>query len=83
MKQAQLHGAFLLLARIAAGQFLLQLRRGFLQRVQLLGDGFVLLPGGRRAVLVCAIDNLLKGAASQAVQNFNRMSGFEETEGLQ
>ncbi|HKC24587.1 MAG TPA: N-acetyl-gamma-glutamyl-phosphate reductase [Thermoanaerobaculia bacterium] len=45
--------------------------------------GFVLLPGGRRAVLVSAIDNLLKGAASQAVQNFNRMSDFEETEGLQ
>jgi N-acetyl-gamma-glutamyl-phosphate reductase len=45
--------------------------------------GSVLLAGGRRAVLVSAIDNLLKGAASQAVQNFNRMSGFDETEGLQ
>jgi N-acetyl-gamma-glutamylphosphate reductase len=28
------------------------------------------------------IDNLLKGAASQAVQNFNRMAGFREEEGL-
>ncbi len=40
------------------------------------------LDGGRRAVLVSAIDNLLKGAASQAVQNFNRASGFAEEEGL-
>ena len=45
--------------------------------------GFQLLQGGRRAVIVSVIDNLLKGAASQAVQNFNRMFGFDETEGLQ
>jgi N-acetyl-gamma-glutamyl-phosphate reductase len=44
--------------------------------------GFQLLHGGRRAVIVSVIDNLLKGAASQAVQNFNRMYGFAETEGL-
>ena len=44
--------------------------------------GFTLLQGGRRAVVVSVIDNLLKGAASQAVQNFNRMCGFAETEGL-
>lgn len=44
--------------------------------------GFQLLYGGKRAVVVCAIDNLLKGAASQAVQNFNRNSGFAESEGL-
>jgi len=44
--------------------------------------GFTLLQGGRRAVIVSVIDNLLKGAASQAVQNFNRMCGFAETEGL-
>jgi N-acetyl-gamma-glutamyl-phosphate reductase len=44
--------------------------------------GFQLLQGGRRAVVVSVIDNLLKGAASQAVQNFNRMSGYAETEGL-
>ncbi|HEX7152666.1 MAG TPA: N-acetyl-gamma-glutamyl-phosphate reductase [Thermoanaerobaculia bacterium] len=44
--------------------------------------GFSLLHGGRRAVLVSVIDNLLKGAASQAVQNFNRMLGYAETEGL-
>jgi N-acetyl-gamma-glutamyl-phosphate reductase len=44
--------------------------------------GFQLLQGGRRAVIVSVIDNLLKGAASQAVQNFNRMCGYIETEGL-
>jgi len=44
--------------------------------------GFTLLHGGRRAVVVSVIDNLLKGAASQAVQNFNRMCGYEEVEGL-
>ena len=44
--------------------------------------GFTLLQGGRRAVIVSVIDNLLKGAASQAVQNFNRMCGYAETEGL-
>lgn len=44
--------------------------------------GWALLPGGRRAVVVSAIDNLLKGAASQAVQNLNRVFGRPETEGL-
>ena len=33
-------------------------------------------------VINVAIDNLLKGAASQAVQNFNLMFGFEETTAL-
>jgi N-acetyl-gamma-glutamyl-phosphate reductase len=41
-----------------------------------------MLNGGSRAVIVSVIDNLLKGAASQAVQNFNRMWGFAEVEGL-
>ena len=44
--------------------------------------GFVLVDGGKRAVVVSAIDNLLKGAATQAVQNFNRAAEFRETEGL-
>ena len=35
-----------------------------------------------RAVVVSAIDNLVKGAAGQAVQNMNLMMGFAETEGL-
>ncbi|HEX6748625.1 MAG TPA: N-acetyl-gamma-glutamyl-phosphate reductase [Longimicrobium sp.] len=33
-------------------------------------------------IVVAAIDNLVKGAAGQAVQNLNLMFGFEETEGL-
>ena len=33
-------------------------------------------------VIVSVIDNLLKGASGQAVQNMNIMFGFEETEGL-
>ena len=44
--------------------------------------GFALLPGARRAVVVSVLDNLLKGAASQAVQNYNLMFGFDEEEGL-
>ena len=39
-------------------------------------------PGGR-AVLVSVIDNLVKGAAGQAIQNFNVAYGFDETLGLQ
>jgi N-acetyl-gamma-glutamyl-phosphate reductase len=35
-----------------------------------------------RAVVVSAIDNLVKGAAGQAVQNMNLMLGFDETQGL-
>ncbi len=34
------------------------------------------------AVLVSVIDNLVKGAAGQAVQNLNSMLGFDETSGL-
>ncbi|NIP81518.1 MAG: N-acetyl-gamma-glutamyl-phosphate reductase, partial [Gemmatimonadetes bacterium] len=33
-------------------------------------------------LVVSALDNLVKGAAGQAVQNMNLMLGFEETEGL-
>ena len=47
------------------------------------GEQIVLVHGGgKRAVVVSVIDNLQKGAASQAVQNFNRMCGFAETEAL-
>ncbi len=37
---------------------------------------------GQNAIFVSAIDNLLKGAASTAVQNMNLMMGWNETEGL-
>lgn len=35
-----------------------------------------------RIIMMGALDNLVKGAAGQAVQNMNLMFGFEETEGL-
>ena len=35
-----------------------------------------------RVIVFAAIDNLWKGAASQAVQNLNLMFGRPETEGL-
>ncbi len=45
--------------------------------------GFCLAKDGRRLVLVSCIDNLVKGAAGQAVQNMNLMYGWNEEEGLQ
>ena len=39
-------------------------------------------PRTRNLIVVSAIDNLLKGAAGQAVQNMNIMEGFREDEGL-
>ena len=45
--------------------------------------GFQLSQDGRRAVIVSCLDNLLKGASSQAVQNLNVMLGWDEPEGLE
>lgn len=39
------------------------------------------VPG--RVILMATLDNLVKGSAGQAVQNFNLMFGFAETEGLE
>ena len=36
-----------------------------------------------RAIVISAIDNLVKGSAGQALQNFNLMFGFDETLGLE
>jgi N-acetyl-gamma-glutamyl-phosphate reductase len=44
--------------------------------------GFELDKDGRRLVVVSCLDNLLKGAAGQAVQNLNAMCGWKEEEGL-
>jgi len=44
--------------------------------------GFHLAADGRRCVIVSCLDNLLKGAAGQAVQNLNVMQGWNEAEGL-
>jgi N-acetyl-gamma-glutamyl-phosphate/LysW-gamma-L-alpha-aminoadipyl-6-phosphate reductase len=45
--------------------------------------GFALDAAGERIVSICAIDNLMKGAAGSAVQCMNLMCGFEETLGLE
>ncbi|HEY3988192.1 MAG TPA: N-acetyl-gamma-glutamyl-phosphate reductase [Acidobacteriaceae bacterium] len=44
--------------------------------------GFQLAPDGRRLIVISCLDNLLKGAAGQAVQNLNVMCGWQEMEGL-
>jgi N-acetyl-gamma-glutamyl-phosphate reductase len=44
--------------------------------------GFELDGSGERAVIVSCLDNLLKGAAGQAVQNLNVVFGWGEAEGL-
>ena len=44
--------------------------------------GFQVHPESRRVVIVAAIDNLVKGAAGQAVQNMNLLLGCSETDGL-
>jgi N-acetyl-gamma-glutamyl-phosphate reductase len=45
--------------------------------------GFVLDNSGRRLIIVSCLDNLGKGAAGQAVQNWNLMLGIEERTALQ
>ncbi len=45
--------------------------------------GFAVDKSGRRLVIVSCLDNLGKGAAGQAVQNFNHMLGLEEQTALQ
>lgn len=44
--------------------------------------GFCLAPDGQRLVVISCVDNLMKGAAGQAVQNMNLMFGWNEKEGL-
>jgi N-acetyl-gamma-glutamyl-phosphate reductase len=44
--------------------------------------GFKIDRGCNRLILISAIDNLVKGAAGQAVQNMNLMMGFDEKTGL-
>jgi len=44
--------------------------------------GFRVYADNNQLILLSVIDNLIKGAAGQAVQNMNLMFGFNETEGL-
>jgi len=45
--------------------------------------GVVADPRTEQVIIVTAIDNLVKGAAGQAIQNMNLMMGFDETLGLE
>ncbi len=45
--------------------------------------GFKIDPRTNRVILMGAMDNLVKGAAGQAIQNMNLMFGFKESEGLE
>ena len=45
--------------------------------------GFKIDPRTHRIIVMGALDNLVKGAAGQAVQNMNLLFGFAENEGLQ
>lgn len=44
--------------------------------------GLAVDPRTRRVVVISAIDNLVKGAAGQAMQNMNLLLGLQETRGL-
>ena len=52
------------------------------QRTNFCDIGVIADPKSHRCVVVVAIDNLVKGAAGQAIQNMNLALGFEETAGL-
>lgn len=67
--------------RVFAASTLPQLQ--FSLRTNYCDVGFCLAEDGRRLVMVSCVDNLLKGAAGQAVQNMNLMYGWNEREGLQ
>jgi N-acetyl-gamma-glutamylphosphate reductase len=63
---------------VHAGELLLELGRVAVA-LDLVGVDVV----GDRVLSFCAIDNLWKGAAGQAVQDLNLMLGLPETEGLE
>ena len=44
---------------------------------------FIIDPRTKRIIMMGAMDNLVKGAAGQAVQNMNLMFGLKESEGLE
>lgn len=52
------------------------------QRTNFCDIGFVFDADSQRAIIVTVIDNLVKGAAGQAIQNMNLMLGYPETESL-
>jgi N-acetyl-gamma-glutamyl-phosphate reductase len=52
------------------------------QRTNYCDIGFCLDQENERLIVISAIDNLIKGASGQAVQNMNIRAGFAEDEGL-
>ncbi len=86
MTQEQMHAIF---AEYFAGSPMVRLRDAILPEIQHVVKtnycdiGWKVAPDGRRAVIVSCLDNLLKGAAGQAVQNLNAMMGWTESEGLE
>jgi N-acetyl-gamma-glutamyl-phosphate reductase len=52
------------------------------QRTNFCDIGFVFEVESQRAIIIGAEDNLVKGAAGQAIQNMNLMLGYDETEAL-
>jgi N-acetyl-gamma-glutamyl-phosphate reductase len=83
---ARLHE--LLLSRYAQEPFVRVLEPGSLPQVQpVLGTNFCDIgatfdPRTGTVVVISVTDNLVKGAAGQAVQNMNLMFGFDEGEGI-
>ena len=75
--------------RYAAARFVKLAPKGTLPSTQFVrGSNYCMIgvyadriPG--RAIVVSAIDNLVKGSAGQAIQNFNLMHGFPEDAGLE
>ncbi|TYO99552.1 N-acetyl-gamma-glutamyl-phosphate reductase [Geothermobacter ehrlichii] len=78
-----------LYARFYQDEFFVRCTGGVLPNIrQVVGSNFCdvgAVVDGRtgRVVVVSVIDNLLKGAAGQAVQNFNLLLGLDETTGLE
>ena len=66
--------------RILGGQALPELRA--VTHTNFCDIGWRITHGGRRGIIFSAIDNLGKGASSQALQNFNLMHGLDEGAGL-
>ena len=62
---------------------LVPMNRGILVTAYASLKNFKLDPRTNRVIMMGAMDNLVKGAAGQAVQNMNLMFGFAENEGLQ
>jgi len=82
LSQEQLHSVF---AEFYSDSFFVRLVKGspdinWVKTTNFCDLGFA--ARGRQVVVFSAIDNLVKGAAGQAVQNMNLMWGWKEQEGL-